>query len=143
MVELQADAGDRAALEGTVTTLQKIAPDGAPTLYFAAVSAFLDGQIDAALALANRAVERDPRYEPVYDLLGAAYTKRGDPERARQAFLSSLRLDAHDSTAYSNLGLIESALGRRDLARRYFAEALSLAPDSTVARQGLAHLPSQ
>jgi spermidine synthase len=140
MAELQADAGDQGALERTVATLQKIAPDGAPTLYFASVSAFLGGRIDEAVALANRAVERDPLYEPVYDLLGAAHTKRGDPDRAKQAFLSSLRLDAHDSTAYSNLGLIEAALGNRDLARRYFAEALSLAPESAVARQGLAQL---
>jgi Flp pilus assembly protein TadD len=74
----------------------------------------------------------------VHDLLGAAYTKLSQPEKAREEFLKSLALDAHDSTAYTNLGLIELAAGNRREAANYFAEALWLVPDSETAREGLA-----
>ena len=73
-----------------------------------------------------------------YDLLGAAQTKLQHPDQARAAFMKSLAFDAHDSTAYTNLGVLELGLGRKAEAGRYFAEALWLTPDSPVARQGLA-----
>ena len=80
----------------------------------------------------------DRHYAPVYDLLGAAHTKLGHEREARAAFETSLGFDAHDSTAYTNLGLIELAAGNRDRAARYFAEALWLVPESRTAREGLA-----
>ena len=56
---------------------------------------------------------------------------------AREAFLQSLAFDAHDSTAYVNLGIL--ALDERDVAAAtdYFAEALWLDPESPLAREGL------
>ena len=74
----------------------------------------------------------------MYDLLGAAYTKLDRSADAKRAFETSLRLDAHDSTAYTNLGLVELAVGNRGAAANDFAEALGLAPNSAVAREGLA-----
>ena len=79
----------------------------------------------------------DPQFAPVYDLVGAAYTKLDRLPEARAAFERSLSFDAHDSSAYVNLGLVELAAGNRDAARNYFAEALWLEPDSRVAREGL------
>jgi len=75
---------------------------------------------------------------PVYDLAGAAYTKLGRTEDARRAFERSLTFDAHDSTAYTNLGLLALAAGDRAAARDCFAEALWLEPTSATAREGLA-----
>ena len=80
----------------------------------------------------------DPGYAPVLDLAGAAYTKLGRADEARKAFEKSLTFDAHDSTAYTNLGLLAMEAGDRAAARGYFAEALWLTPDSAVAREGLA-----
>ena len=57
---------------------------------------------------------------------------------ARQAFDKSLSFNAHDSTAYENLGILALNAGYRDVAVNYFAEALWLDPGSQVARQGLA-----
>jgi Flp pilus assembly protein TadD len=88
--------------------------------------------------LAERAIADDANYAPTYDLVGAAYTRLEKVDLARQAFERSLAFDAHDSTAYTNLGLLALAAGDRAAARRFFAEALWLAPDSTTARQGLA-----
>jgi Flp pilus assembly protein TadD len=71
-------------------------------------------------------------------MAGAAHTKLGQVEQARQAFQTSLRFDPHDSTAYTNLGVIALAAGRREEAADYFAEALWLTPDAQAARDGLA-----
>ena len=50
------------------------------------------------------------------------------------------RSNAHDSTAYTNLGLLALAEGHTLAARRRFAEALWLDPESSAARQGLARV---
>jgi Flp pilus assembly protein TadD len=103
-----------------------------------AVAAFLHGDAGAAVVAAERAIAIDPNYTPTYDLAGAAYTRLGRLDPARQAFQKSLSFDAHDSTAYENLGVLELNAGNRALAAKYFAEALWLVPESQTARQGLA-----
>jgi Flp pilus assembly protein TadD len=143
LASLFADAGDVAQLDQTVSHLRALAPDRAGSLYYAAVSAFLHGQVDETVRLAERAIAADPRFAPVYDLVGAAYTKLERPLDAKKAFEASLRFDAHDSTAYTNLGLLELAGRNRPAAANYFAEALGLAPNSRTAREGLAQAQSR
>ena len=111
---------------------------GIPTSYYAAVAAFLHGDAGEAAHLAEAAIGIDPSYTPSYDLVGAAYTKLGRVEAAKHSFERSLAFDAHDSTAYENLGVLELNAGNRVAAAKYFAEALWLVPDSQIARQGLA-----
>jgi Flp pilus assembly protein TadD len=125
-------------LDAAVAELRKLAPDRASTAYYAAAAAFIHGDANQAVARAQKAIAIDPNYAPTYDLIGAAYTKLNQVEPARQAFQKSLSFDAHDSTAYENLGVLELNSGNRALAARYFAEALWLVPDSPTARQGLA-----
>ena len=90
------------------------------------------------MTLAQRAIAADPKYAAVYDLLGAAQTKLEQPKAARDAFETSLRFNAHDSSAYTNLGLLELSAANGPAAARDFAEALWLDPGSDAARQGLA-----
>jgi Flp pilus assembly protein TadD len=134
---LFADSGDTIQLDATVAELLKIAPERAATHYFRAVAAFLHGDANAAVAGAQRAIAIDANYSPTYDLIGAAYTKLNQLDPAREAFTKSLSFDAHDSTAYENLGVLELNAGNPALAARYFSEALWLVPDSPTARQGL------
>ena len=141
LASLLADLGDdahSAELEATVESLQKVAPEGAATWYYAGVSRFLRGQFEETVRLAERAIALDPRYAPVYDLVGAARTNLNQPEAAREAFETSLRFNAHDSSAYANLGLLALAARNRAAATNYFAEALWLDPHSPMAREGLA-----
>jgi Flp pilus assembly protein TadD len=138
LATVAADAGDSSRLDEMVSRLQTVAPDRASTLYFSAVSAFIRGRVDETVGLAERAIATDRTYAPAYDLVGAAYTKLDRPADARKAFETSLQFDAHDSTAYTNLGLLELAAGNRQVAANYFAEALGLAPNSATAREGLA-----
>ncbi len=138
LASLFAAASDVDHLDGVVEGLRRLAPGRAPTEYYAAVAAFLRGDAAEAVRLADRAMALDPEFAPVHDLAGAAYTKLGQLAPAREAFQASLRADAHDSTAYTNLGLVELAAGNPAAAADHFAEALWLTPDSATAREGLA-----
>jgi len=137
LAQLFADSGDTIQLDATVADLQTKAPNRAATHYYRAVAAFLHGDAAAAVTHAERAIAIDPNYAPTYDLIGAAHTRLAQLDPARAAFNKSLSFDAHDSTAYENLGVLELNAGNRALAARYFAEALWLVPDSPTARQGL------
>ena len=143
LASVYANAGKLAELDATVETLRRVAPGRAATAYFAAVSAFLHGQFADAVKLADRAVAADPAYAAVYDLAGATDTKLGDLKAARAAFETSLHFNAHDSSAYANLGLLELSAGHRAEAARDFSEALWLDPQSAPAREGLAHARQQ
>jgi spermidine synthase len=138
LASLYADEGDAAHLETVVQTLRDAAPDAAPTLYYTAVLAFLRGDAQSALSSSQKAIAADQSYAAAYDMAGAAHTKLGQGDLAAQAFETSLRFDPHDSTAYTNLGLLALAAGNRSDAVNFFAEALWLTPDSQTARDGLA-----
>lgn len=137
MASLLSDAGDTVRLEQALDVLLHLAPEGAVTYYYRAVAAFLHGDLPNAMVLAERGIGLHPKYAALYDLVGAIYTKRGEVFRARWAFEQSLRFEAHDSTAYENLGLIALATGEVTAAKNYFAEALWLVPNSAVAREGM------
>ncbi len=137
LASLYADSGDTVQLDAAVAELRKVAPGRASTEYYAAAAAFLHGDANGAVATARRAIALDPNYAPTYDLIGAAFTKLNQLDPARQAFHKSLSFDAHDSTAYENLGVLELNAGNAAVAARYFAEALWLTPESSTSREGL------
>jgi spermidine synthase len=140
---LVADAGDALQLEVVVDRLKRRAPESAVAHYFEAVLRFLRGDVESTVASAERAIVADREYAPTYDLLGAARTKQGQTSAAREAFQASLRLNAHDSTAYTNLGVLALTGGDRRAAAGFFAEALWLDPASRTAREGLAQAGCQ
>jgi spermidine synthase len=138
LASLHAEASDAPRLDAVVQTLRTVAPDAAPTHYYSAALAFMKGDAQASLEHARRAIASDAAYAAAYDMAGAAHTKLGHADLAQQAFLTSLQFDPHDSTAYTNLGLLALAGGRTEEAADYFAEALWLTPSSQAARDGLA-----
>ena len=105
----------------------------AATLYYDGVSALLNDRPEDAVRAAERIDCRRSQYAPVYDLLGAAHTKLGQHGGSAAGVRALARFDPHDSTAYTNLGLLalaeqksrrrrpllrRSALARAELARR-------------------------
>jgi predicted membrane-bound spermidine synthase/tetratricopeptide (TPR) repeat protein len=138
LASLHADTGDGALLDNVVARMKATMPDRAATAYYEGVAAFLRGDAAAARGHSERALALDGTYAAAYDLLGAAHTKLEDFSSAREAFLTSLRFDAHDSTAYANLGVLALNQGDAAAATDYFAEALWLDGDSQLARDGLA-----
>jgi spermidine synthase len=138
VASILADQGDVTQLDAAIDAMRAAAPATAPTRYYEGVLALLRDRPADTVRLAAEAIAIDADYAAVYDLLGAAQTKLGNAAEAQAAFETSLRFDARDSTAYTNLGLLALAAGSRDRATRHFAEALWLEPESRVAREGLA-----
>lgn len=61
--------------------------------------------------------------------LGVGYFERGDYQVALEKLERAVALDPAHVPAYVTLALIEEQLGRDTRARRYYREAVSLAPD--------------
>jgi spermidine synthase len=137
LASIFADVGDAERLAPVVDTLQGVAPTRATTTYYAAAIEFLKGRHQPALGLAQAAILRDPQYAAAYNLVGAVHATLGETEPARQAFEMALRLDSKDSATYINLGLLALSSHSSREAAGWFAEALSLDPQSPAARRGL------
>ena len=137
VASLVADTGDATALSVAVDDLARTFPDRAATSYYRAVQAIIGEDARLAMTHAEQAIARDPAYAAVYDLAGAALTTLGQRDGARAMFERSLTFDAHDSTAYTNLGVLALEAGHRTEAASRFAEALWLDRDDATARQGL------
>lgn len=140
LAAIAADAGDALALATALEPLEQRFPDRAATHFYRAVRAFLGDDARTALTHAERAIAADESYAAVYDLAGAAAARLDAPDRARAFFARSLAFDAHDSTAYANLGLIALAAGDTAEAASRFAEALWLDAGNQPARDGLSRL---
>jgi spermidine synthase len=138
LASIAADAGALDRLRPLVGRMRQTNPDGAETLYYAALAGFLSGDLQAAVAEAERAVQIDPRHALAHNLIGSASAAAGRRDRAREAFQASLAVDPREPTTYANLGRLEAESGNRAAAIAYFVEALSLDPADAAAREGLA-----
>jgi len=137
------DTGDAERLAPVVARLRVESPRSASTHYYAATLAYLQQRPDVAIREAEAALAADARHAKAQNILGAAFAGLGQRDRARAAFTASLQSDPHDPATYSNLATLEMEGGNFQQARRYFAEALTLDPTNTIARQGLASALAQ
>lgn len=138
LASIFADLEDVGQLDPVVERLLQQQPRSAGSRYYAAGARFLHGKYAEALSLAQQAIAADPQYTPAYKLLGAILTALDQPQAAREAFQTALRLNPRDSTTHTNLGLLELMSANAASASNYFAVALTLDPTSAMARQGLA-----
>jgi spermidine synthase len=137
------DTGDAERLEPVVARLRMEAPRSASTHYYAATLAYLQQRPDIAIGEAQAAIAADPLHAKAQNILGAVFAGLGQRDRARAAFSASLESDPHDPATYSNLATLEMEGGNFQRARHYFAEALTLDPTNTIAREGLASALAQ
>jgi Flp pilus assembly protein TadD len=135
-----ADEEDAEALAVAVAGLQQAAPDAPATLYYAANLEYLRGNIPKAAQLAEQAAALRPGDARAHNLVGAAYGALGRTDRARAAFHAALKARPDDPVAYVNLGALELESANASAAGEYFADALSLDPESRAAREGLARV---
>lgn len=139
---LYADAGDLANLERTIERLQAVRPNAPKTRYYSASARFLQGAFTDALTQVKFAIDGDPKDADSLNLAGDALASLGRFEEAQQMFEAALASAPEDATIYANLGLV--AMGRKDpqLAERRFVAALTLNPQLTTAKDGLARAKS-
>jgi len=71
------------------------------------------GNLDAAMAMYQKAIEMDPMYAVAYNDLGVIYETRGYATRAEESYLKAVKVDSNYLSAYTNLALLYE--GRRDL----------------------------
>lgn len=87
------------------------------------------GDLDVALRVALRGVERHPMRPDAHDLVARVSADRGDLDRAVSEWETVLDLAPDNAGARKGLGFICFQLGRLDEAAAHLAAALSRAPD--------------
>ena len=104
-------------------------------------SAGLAAALVAVIALqgcAHFVVLNDPLTASEHNDLGVAYETAGLPDLAAKEYRKSLRLDAHQSRAWVNLGNIEAGNGRWHAAEQSYRHALGNVSTDADAMNNLA-----
>ncbi|HTA74586.1 MAG TPA: tetratricopeptide repeat protein [Gemmatimonadaceae bacterium] len=87
------------------------------------------GQIDVALRVALRGLERHPYDADAHDLLARIYVDRGETERALDEWDAALRCTPGHAGALKGMGFVCFNQGRVVDAERYLAEAAAASPE--------------
>jgi spermidine synthase len=140
LASILSDLGDIERMRPVVARLRTIAPNTEASHYYSAALLFMEQRVDLALVEAQRVIALNPRHARAQNLRGAAFASLGRRDEARSAFRASLEADARDPATYTNLATLELQAGDPLLARRYYAEALTLDPGNVAAREGLSQL---
>jgi tetratricopeptide (TPR) repeat protein len=97
---------------------------------------FDSGRLNEAEEQFRTSLDCDPNLA-AFDYLGYVYQRRGDSSRAEQAFKAALALNAADSHAHFNLGLIYAASGRTPQAIEELQAALAADPGNPEIQSAL------
>jgi tetratricopeptide (TPR) repeat protein len=96
------------------------------------------GQVDAAIACFEKAIDLDPKYADPHLNLGALLCDdKRDYERAIACFQKAINLDPKDAMAHANLGNARRANGQVDAAVACYNKAIKLDPTLAKAHNGL------
>ena len=142
LASILSDMNDVERMEPVVVKLRSIAPGKEATHYYAAALLYLQGHTELALREARAAIALNPSHAKAHNLVGACLASMGQRDQARAAFEASIAADPRDPATYENLANLELQGGNRALAHQYFAEALTINPDSETARRGLEQVRS-
>ena len=97
------------------------------------------GQLDLALRVALRGLDRHPYVADAHDVLARIHADRGDLERASDEWAMALRLDPAHEQARLGLGFVDFRRGDLESAERRLAAAGDCEPGAATA---LAHVRS-
>lgn len=96
------------------------------------------GDLDAALELAQQALEVDDGSAPAHALMGTLRVARQEPRAAVESFQRAQALDPDDWQVLSNLALLYQQLGELALAEEHLQQAMLLDPGNPVISINLA-----
>lgn len=108
-----------------------------------AVEAMGAGEMDKAIELSRRSLERNPRQIAARVTLGAALERTGDDPGAEAAFRSAAEIDPGHPSVLTALGTLLARTGRGDEGERLLRQALSADPYSAPAHASLGVLLAQ
>lgn len=84
------------------------------------------GNLDAALAFYQKAIEFDPSYAVAYNDLGIIYEANGFLARAEESYLQAIKLDPNLLGPYANLALLYENERNLDKAVFYWSKRVQL-----------------
>ena len=99
------------------------------------------GQLDVALRVALRGLDRHPYLPDAHDVLARIHADRGDLERASDEWEMALRLDPSHAQANLGLGFVEFRRGDLESAERRLS-TVPLAEQTPGVAAALAHVRS-
>ena len=79
----------------------------------------------------------DHHHSNLYRLIGDCFTKLGDHEAGKNAYVQAIELDKYSFKAYIGLGTVSLTRENFDIAIIHFQRAVSLAPNDEMANLGL------
>ena len=129
--------------DGIISVLERLADlkpkDGNVKLRLAMALEEAGKQKQAALLYENvvTMLEKEKRL-PIYKTLGYLYTDLGQTDKAINAYLKAVELDAKDANLYYNLSTLYERAGNKERADFYLTKAISLQPEDMESRLQLA-----
>jgi tetratricopeptide (TPR) repeat protein len=93
------------------------------------------GDLDAALGVAERGVSWYPEMAGAWDLLARIRSDRGEGDLAFEAWTTVLRLDPEHPGAHKGMAFLAYRAGELDRSLRYLQRAVELAPGDAGLRQ--------
>jgi len=94
------------------------------------------GFLDEAESCLNQAIALQPRAS-LYNLLGIVLQRRGEMQRALEAYRQALALDSSDDMLQNNLGYAHFQLGEIERAIAHYRRAIELNPGNAMAHNNL------
>lgn len=98
------------------------------------------GQLEPALKVATRGLERHPYDADAHDLLARIHADRGDMERAMDEWGAALRVAPHHAGALKGMGFACFQNGRASEAERYLVAAVGADPGDPTIDAALSRL---
>ena len=95
------------------------------------------GNLDAAIAVFQKAIGLDPKYFPARLNLAYAYDKANRVAEAIDAYREAIKTQPRNFFAHNNLGVLYDNKGLYDDAIAEFERALEIEPRNSSARQNL------
>jgi tetratricopeptide (TPR) repeat protein len=95
---------------------------------------FLEGRVDEAMALYQKALELNPNYAESQYNLGVAFFQKGQDDLAISHYQMALKIDPYFAKGHWNLGIALFQQGRVDEAFAQFKRALEINPYEADAR---------
>ena len=96
-------------------------------------SAFNQGRYDFVVKHARSYIDEYPESGQAWLVLGWAYLKQDNIEKAKECFEAALSIDSSSDNAHVGLGVVHRRCGRNELARESYKEAIRLCPENPEA----------
>ncbi|MCB9264345.1 MAG: tetratricopeptide repeat protein [Lewinellaceae bacterium] len=107
-------------------------PERIPTLLKLSEFQMILKQYDASMKTIGRVLEIDPQNAEAYFMFGMNFKEQGDTVRAINSFQKAVEYDSELVDGWINLGQLYASIGD-PLARRYFDNAIRVAPENIYA----------